>query len=75
ADRRTRSGLNPFRRTAPPTQFPSPTLFQAKSSKSKETFFSGLEVEGYSIQEEWDAVSEHLLDELLEDSDLRELLE
>ncbi|MEN9231245.1 MAG: hypothetical protein Q6L68_10090, partial [Thermostichus sp. DG02_5_bins_236] len=72
ADRRTRSGLNPFRRTDPPTQFPSPTLFK---SKSKETFFSGLKVDGYSIQEEWDTAREHLLDELLEDSDLRELLE
>ncbi len=72
SDRRTRSWLNPFRRTTPPTQFPSPTPFQ---SKSREAFFSGMKVDGYSIQDEWDAASEHLGDELLEDSDLRELLE
>lgn len=72
SERRTRNWLNPFRRTAPPTQFPSPAPFQ---SKPKETFFSGVKVDGYSIQEEWDAASEHLLDELLEDSNLRELLE
>jgi hypothetical protein len=70
--RRTRNGWNPFRRTTPPTQFPSPAPFQPKS---RETSFSGMKVDGYSIQDEWDAASEHLQDELLEDSDLRELLE